>query len=451
MKRIKFKIPDKIARYPKQMAFIKSAARYNVVEATTKAGKTVGCIVWLYKEACDNGGPGKNFWWVAPISATAKIAFRRMKRFITPKSIFVANNSEMTLTLANGSTIFFKSADNPDSLYGEDVHGAVIDEATRTSKETWTAVRSTVTATGGKIKIIGNVKGIDNWVYELARKAEAGELEGWEYHKITAADAVAAGIFPQSEIDDAERSLPKEVFLELYFAIPFVNSSNKFAFSFDEKKTIGKTTYNPKFPLYISFDFNKNPICASVFQAYDKKIFGIETIKLPNSNIYKLCEVIRVKYPRALIVVNGDATGRATTALTKDNLNYYQVIKQSLRLSDKQIQVPTINPPLDENQLLVNAILEKYAVILDRDNMQPLINDLKFVEMLADGTIKKGDRNDPNQQADALDTFRYFLNANFKWFLKAYSDAMQTVDHEDRADQETIRERVRKITTPRRK
>jgi hypothetical protein len=341
-----------------------------------------------------------------------------LKRFIRPRSLFRANNSELTIKLANGTTIWFKSSDNPDALYGEDVKAVVIDEASRTKRDTWTAVRSVITATQGKVKLIGNVKGIDNWFYEIARKAEAGELEDWDYYKITAADAVAAGIFPQSEIEDAERSLPKEIFLELYFAIPFINSSNKFAFAFDERRHIGICKFNPKFPLYLSFDFNRNPICCSVIQHYDETIHVIETIKLANSDIYKLCATIRNKYPRAMYIVNGDATGRATTALTRDNLNYYKVIKRQLKITDAQIKVPTINPPIEDNQVLVNAILEHYPIVFDRDNAQAAIHDMKFVEMLPDGTIKKGDREDPKQQADALDTIRYYLNANFKWFLK---------------------------------
>lgn len=415
-KTLKFKLPPKVASYRKQMEFIDAPTRYTAVEATTKAGKTVGCIVWLYREAT-KGKKGDNCWWVAPIHAQSKIAFRRMKRYIKPSWSFTANNSEQSITLANGVTVFFKSADNPDSLYGDDVIALVMDEASRIKEDAWYACRSVVTATGGHIKLIGNVKGVDNWFYRIAREAEEGKAN-WTYCKITAADAVEAGILPQAEIDDAEATLPKEVFLELYYAIPFVNSSNKFAFAFDEKKHIGKTEYNSAYPLYVSFDFNRNPICCSIFQHYDDTIFGIETIKLLNSNIYKLCETIKNKYPYAIIVVNGDATGKAIQAVSRDNLNYYRIIKNELAISENVIKIPSVNPPIAENQVLVNAILEHHKIILDRDRCQGLIHDLKFVEMLPDGSIKKGDREDPNQQADALDTFRYYLNMNFKWFLK---------------------------------
>jgi hypothetical protein len=417
MPAMKFVLPTKVANYHKQMQFIDAPTRYTIVEATTKAGKTVGCIVWLYREAC-KGGKGDNYWWVAPIYAQAKIAFRRMKRFIRPTWCYKANNSEMSIRLINGVTIFFKSADNPDALYGDDVKALVMDEITRIKEDAWYACRSVVTATQGSMKLIGNVKGIDNWAYRLAREAENGK-EAWTYCKITAADAVAAGVLAQAEIEDAERSLPKEIFLELYYAIPFVNSSNKFCYSFDEKKHIGTTKFNPTYPLYLSFDFNRNPICCTAFQIYDNSIYGIETIKLPNSNIYNLCQHIRTKYPNAVYIINGDATGKAGSALVKDNINYYRVIKAELDLADTVFKVPSVNPSIADNQVLVNAILEHYNVLFDPDKCSGLIHDCKFVEMLPDGSIKKGDREDPKQQADALDTFRYFLNTNFKWFLKS--------------------------------
>ena len=37
----------------------------------------------------------------------------------------------------------------PDSLYGEDVYGAVIDEASRMKEDAWVAIQSTLTATRG--------------------------------------------------------------------------------------------------------------------------------------------------------------------------------------------------------------------------------------------------------------------------------------------------------------
>jgi hypothetical protein len=199
--------------------------RYAVVEATTKAGKTAGCMVWLLEQAMQ-GRAGQNFWWVAPIYAQAKVVYRRLKRSL-PEGVYLSNETELTLTLVNGATIWFKGAERPDALFGEDVFAAVIDEASRCKEEAWHAVRSTLTATRGPIRIIGNVKGRRNWAYLLARRAEAGE-PGMSYAKITAADAVAAGILSAAEVEDARRMLPADVFRELYMAEPSDDAGNPF-------------------------------------------------------------------------------------------------------------------------------------------------------------------------------------------------------------------------------
>lgn len=407
----------KLAEYQRRIVY--SPKRFTITEGTTKCGKTFSHIWWNFEDA---HGPvaqfGRRWWWVAPVFSQAKIAFNRIYKKIKDNPYYHVNNSGLEITTPLGSILCFKSGENPDSLYGEDVYGAVVDEGSRMREEAWHALRSTLVATGGKCKLIGNVVGTDNWFYRLARKAEAGELENWEYFRVTADDAIQAGIISKAEVDEARSVYPEGIFLELFYAIPFINSSNKFAFAYNPSKHVGETTYNPEYPLYAVFDFNRNPICCNLFQHYNNRIFGIETIKLINSNIYSLCDHVKNKYPRALIIVNGDATGQAGSALVKDNLNYYKVIRSQLNISPNQIKIPTVNPTIAENQVLVNAILEHYPLTLDKTRCHPLIYDLQFVEMLPDGTIKKGDREDPKQQADSLDTLRYYLNSNFKWFLK---------------------------------
>lgn len=182
-------------------------------------------MVWLTEKAMA-GKPGQNFWWVAPIFPQAKMVFRRLKRSL-PREAYTANESELTLSLVNGTTIWFKGADRPDSLYGEDVCAAVMDEATRCREDAFHAVRTTLTATRGPIRIIGNVKGRRNWAYSLARRAEQGDPE-MHYAKITAHDAIKAGILKQEEIDDAKRMLPDAVFRELYMAEPSDDAGNPF-------------------------------------------------------------------------------------------------------------------------------------------------------------------------------------------------------------------------------
>jgi phage FluMu gp28-like protein len=182
-------------------------------------------LAWIIEQTLQ-GKQNYNYWWIAPVYPQADIAFRRLKHNLT-QGIFKANESDLSLTFRNGARLICKSGEKPDNLYGEDVFAAVVDEASRLREESWFALRSTLTATKAPVRIIGNVKGRKNWFYKMARKAEAGE-PNMHYAKITAHDAIEAGVLDTEEIEDARRTLPKEVFDELYLAIPTEDGSNPF-------------------------------------------------------------------------------------------------------------------------------------------------------------------------------------------------------------------------------
>ena len=224
------------AMYPKQEAAIFDDARMSVIEAGTKSGKTVGCMAWITEQAW-LGKPGHNFWWVAPYNATALIAYTRLKTGL-PHQVYKSDDNLHTLLLSNGAMIWFKSGEKPDTLYGEDVYDCVVDEASRVRQESWWAVRSTLTATRGKIRIIGNVKGKLNWAHKLSNRAKDW-VRLWEesgrkgpklygYHRITCWDAVDAGVLDRQEIEDARDDLPAAVFEELYEAQASETGSNPF-------------------------------------------------------------------------------------------------------------------------------------------------------------------------------------------------------------------------------
>lgn len=224
---VKDRIVFKRPLYQKQRDAIFADERYSIVEASTKSGKTHACIQWLLIEALERGAPGRMFWWIAPTYAQAKIAFGRLTRSL-PKDFIVKSNAyDFSVTLPNGAVIKHLSADKPDGLYGEDCYGAVLDEVTRMREESWFAVRSTLTATQSRARLIGNVKGRKNWAYRLARRAESG-ADGWHFARLTAYDAIDGGVLSTAEIEDAKATLPAGVFDELYLARPTEDTGNPF-------------------------------------------------------------------------------------------------------------------------------------------------------------------------------------------------------------------------------
>jgi hypothetical protein len=209
-----------------QQAILDCEERFTITAASTKTGKTASHIIWLFEQAlkCKEG---QSVWWVAPVYQQAEIAFRRMKTQVTDVNFFQSNETKLLLTLPTGSRIEFKSGEKPDNLYGDDVFAAVIDEASRMREESWYAMRSTLTATQGKCKLIGNVKGKKNWFYKLGERARSGESD-YRYFKITAYDAVKEGILKLEEVEQAKRDLPENVFNELYLAEPADDKTNPF-------------------------------------------------------------------------------------------------------------------------------------------------------------------------------------------------------------------------------
>lgn len=225
--------------------------RYGLIEASTKSGKTVSAIAWLVEQAL-KGRSGNNYWWVAPGYTQAGIAYRRIKQGLTKGSFTAFDTPTPRICTMVGTWIWFKSADDPDALYGEDVYACIVDEASRTSEDSWHAVRSTLTATRGPIRAIGNVKGRRNWFYGLARQAETEMLtepdpakRRMHYAKITADDAVSAGVLDAQEIEDARAVLPEKIFRELYYAEPGDDTGNPFGLDHIRACTVGELASGP--------------------------------------------------------------------------------------------------------------------------------------------------------------------------------------------------------------
>jgi hypothetical protein len=240
--------------YPKQEAIITDPRRFTITEATTKAGKTMSHIEWLLEQASALGYG--NHWWVAPYNGTAAIAYRRMqdrlRGFIEHKGKkvrvsdpipFRKHDTDKRIEIG-GAAIWCKSAEKPDTLYGEDVYNAVGDEITRWREAAYHALYTTLTATSGRAKYIGNVKGRHNFAYRLARKAEAKEPD-WGYHKLTAYDAIDGGVIDADIVEQARRDLPPDVFRELYEAEAADDQGNPFGIAAIEAQTRRELSSKP--------------------------------------------------------------------------------------------------------------------------------------------------------------------------------------------------------------
>ena len=258
---LKIKRP-KLTSY--QKAILYCDARFSICEASTKIGKTFSHIWWLFEEAHDTElRPGSNVWWVAPVYSQTKIAFNRMRTKVARSGLYKINQSDLTITTPNGVIMHFKSAEKPDNLFGEDVFAIVFDEAPRAREAAFYALRSTITATRGKMKLIGNFGGSANWMHQLKEKAKTDI--NYAYFKVTAWDAVAEGILDKEEIEQAQRDLPPKVFKSLYLAEE--QESEDMLCTFSAINDLFTNTHAVKGTRYISADI--------ALHGSDKFILGV--------------------------------------------------------------------------------------------------------------------------------------------------------------------------------
>lgn len=343
--------------YPAQFDAIYAPQRYAITEASTKAGKTSACLVWIVEQAMRGKG-GQNFWWIAPVYSQTKIAFRRLRRGLTP-GIYRANESELYVELANGTIIWFKSAEKPDNLYGEDVYAAVVDEATRVREESWHALRSTLTATRGPVRIIGNVKGTANWAFELAREAELGEDPDLHYAKLTWRDAVEAGVLDEAEIEDARRHLPEPVFRELYEAEPAdLEGRVYYGYSVENVADVTDTGGD----LFVGMDFNVDPMSAVLAVKAADELHALDEIEIRNSGTEEMAREIEARIASAdwvarsedrKVVVCPDPSGSARKTSAPVGQTDFTILKDH----GFEVRSPRMAPPVADRVNEVNAML----------------------------------------------------------------------------------------------
>jgi hypothetical protein len=405
------------SRHVNQEHIIQTAKRFNVLKCGRRFGKTSLAEELIIEPALD-GFP------VAYYSPTYK-DLSDFWRVITETcyEVIASKNEQLKqIRLITGGVIDMWSLDEPDSGRGRKYKRVVIDECEKARKleQAWNGtIRATLTDYVGDAWFLSTPKFGDTYFKELCRLKDNEEYSHeWQSWTFTTYDNPH---ILSSEVDSARRTMSDLYFRCEYLAEDVDLKGMLWAFAFDSKKHITDQpiNLNKNEPVYLSFDFNKNPISCSVVQHYDRTIWVLETIKLENSDIYALCDYILSYYPNCLYIVTGDATGRNTSALVKDNLNYYTVIRTRLRLGSGQMRQPIINPPIQENQVLVNSLLANYGVQIQDKKAKALIYDLKNVKISEDGKIEKSNRADLSQQADALDTFRYWCNSFMGWFLKA--------------------------------
>lgn len=194
-----------------------SDARFLTVDAGRRWGKTITGLNWLLEGVCKEGGI---MWWLAPVYAQSKMAFRKLLSAAKKGNGNMAfkrtpSQTELRIEFINDSVIEFKSADKPDTLRGEGLKRVIIDEAARVKKEIFEEViRPAISDTAGRVLFISTPKG-KNWFFDVWTRGQdplKPEFQSWNF---PTSDNPKV---PEGDIEQARQSLPIDVFNQEYLA-----------------------------------------------------------------------------------------------------------------------------------------------------------------------------------------------------------------------------------------
>lgn len=348
---------------------------------------------------------------------------------VCPKNFIRSyNQQDQVVNFTNGSKIMFMAEDYAndkdfDRFKGLEVNGFVLEQIEELNSGLLDvcfirAGRHKLKGKQPKPMVIANVNPTLAWpkdkVYD---RYVAGTLpHDWFYMPATIADnpALFADDEYMSRLDNLD-SLTRKRLIEGDWTAFAVKAPFLYAFQVG-KHEIKEYVPNPHLPLYVSFDFNKEPMTSVIGQKPDiTKLRVFDEITIAGGSTPEVCDVIIARYKDWLgrIMVTGDATGRNRTSMVRGNINHYDIIMERLALRKGDLLVPRQNSSHVNSRILCNSVLQN-ADFRITSNCKNTVKDCVFAEVDEDGELMKSAIHGLHW----LDNLRYMLEAAFPDFIK---------------------------------
>ena len=413
--------------HPEQQRLLASEARWRVVAAGRRSGKTEMAKRRLVEAALDPPAVSTpTYIAAAPTRDQAKRIWWDDIKALSPKQwIRDISESELTIHYRTGSRLMVVGLDRPQRLEGIAIDGAVIDEIDECRQNVWSSSLRPALSTAGRpgwCWFIGRPKG-RRLLYDLY--TNAASTPDWEAFHWTSADVIGA-----AEVDAARRDLDARSFQQEYEAA-FLSATGLVYYALDRAKHVRPVRYDPALPLVVALDFNVAPGSAVIIQeqmmppwdqpkaAPHQHTVVVGEVHIPDDSRTDLvCERIRTRYAGHAqeVYLYGDPAGnqRRTSAQSND----WDIVRQHLRTAFPNLRdrVARSAPPVVDSTNSVNARLCNAAgdvrFAIDPQAAPQTLMDLEGVAWIEDHATREIDKSD-HRRTHWSDALRYYLHERF--------------------------------------
>ena len=273
-----------------QKSIADAEARFRVAICGRRFGKT---YLAMRELARFSRQPKSRCWFIAPTRAQGKgIVWQELKdRLHDLNWVAKTNESELKLSLVNGSEIQIMSADAYERTRGYSVDFIVYDEFADMDPDIWTATRPTLADREGSALFIGTPKGIHNWsktIYDMHL-----DNDNWQSFQYTTIDG---GRVTEEEIDSARQDMDERLFKQEFLAT-FEDAGNRVFYAFDRQHNVKPkpdTNFNQ---IFVGMDFNIDPMSATIgIKTAEDTMHIIDEINIYGSNTEEMISELKSRY-----------------------------------------------------------------------------------------------------------------------------------------------------------
>lgn len=309
--------------------------------------------------------PNRNIWIVAPTSDLTQKTFTYIVQFIS--KVFEQSEYKVTskpytkLTMANGTWIECKTADNPTSLIGEELDLLIIDEAARIPPMVYEReLAATTMSRKGRTIFISSPKG-KNWFYNKFKQTEKND-DGFVWNAPSSDNVENT----PEELARIKKGLPEVIWKQEYLA-QFIDSGAEVFRNVSEITLDKELCYEEPIPThrYIAGVDIAKLNDWTVITVVDKQTHKVvawdrfQKVDYPiqNNRIASLAK----KYNNARVILDSTGGGKILNdyltreaGLSVDDFNFSNkskiglIDKLGLFIEDKGIWIPNEKPLIDE-------------------------------------------------------------------------------------------------------